>query len=63
MVICCLDVFYTVVQQQPKETVVQHQAPQPSSPSPGPVQSPSPQPVPAKTTGSEIDPESFTYSW
>lgn len=51
-----------VVQQQPKEPVQPHQVP-PSSPSPAPVPSPSPNPAPIKTTGSEIDPETFTYNW
>ena len=55
--------FNAVVQPPPKEPAVQHQLPQTSSPSPGPVPSPSPNPVPIKTTGSEIDPEAFTYSW
>lgn len=52
-----------VAQQQPKETGVQQQLPRPSSPSPGPAPSPSPNPAPIKTTGSEIDPEAFTYKW
>lgn len=52
-----------VVQPPNKEAAVQHQLPQTSSPSPGPVPSPSPNPVPIKTTGSEIDPEAFTYGW
>lgn len=51
-----------VAPPQPREPVQPHQAP-PSSPSPGPVTSPSPSPAPIKTTGSEIDPETFTYNW
>lgn len=52
----------TVVPQQPKEPVQSQQVP-PANPSPGPSPSPSPSPVPIKTTGSEIDPETFTYNW
>lgn len=57
-----LMLLLTVVPQQPKEPVQSQQVP-PASPSPGPSPSPSPSPVPIKTTGSEIDPETFTYNW
>lgn len=55
-------VFVPVAPPQPREPVQQQQAPS-SSPSSGPVTSPSPTPAPIKTTGTEIDPETFTFNW